>query len=180
MMQRMFLAKTLIPDPPLLILDEPASGLDPIARQELADLMKELGTQGKAIVISSHVLEELNNVCDSLCVMSRGEILDSGKIEDVRKRLNPPIELHLQFTEPMSSTTLQLIRRHFQGLIDTIDEQSLGCMMTLNTSELDRPINDITAECIKMLVHEGLSPAQCYVKEANLQDLFLQLAREKT
>jgi ABC-2 type transport system ATP-binding protein len=178
MMQRMFLAKTLIPDPPLLILDEPASGLDPIARQEFADLIKTLGDQGKAVVLSSHVLEELNNVCDSLCVMSRGEILDSGKIEDVRERLNPPVKLHLQLLDPMTSATSQLIRSQLQGVIETIDEQPSGYIITLNVSELSQPINEVTAQLLKTLINEGRSPAQCYVREANLQDLFLQLAKE--
>jgi ABC-2 type transport system ATP-binding protein len=178
MMQRMFLAKTLIPDPPLLILDEPASGLDPIARQEFADLIKTLGDQGKAVVLSSHVLEELNNVCDSLCVMSRGEILDSGKIEEVRERLNPPVKLHLQLLDPMTSATSQLIRSQLQGVIETIDEQPSGYIITLNVSELSQPINEVTAQLLKTLINEGRSPAQCYVREANLQDLFLQLAKE--
>ena len=178
MMQRMFLAKTLIPDPPLLILDEPASGLDPIARQEFADLIKALGDQGKAVVLSSHVLEELNNVCDSLCVMSRGEILDSGKIEDVRKRLNPPVKLHLQLLDPMTSATSQLIQNQLQGMVETIEEQSSEYIITLNVSELSQPINEVTAQLLKTLINEGRSPAQCYVREANLQDLFLQLAKE--
>ena len=178
MMQRMFLAKTLIPDPPLLVLDEPASGLDPIARQELADLIKDLGAQGKAVVISSHVLEELNHVCDALCVMSRGEILDSGKIEDVRRRLNPPTELHLEFVGLHTSATEQLIRGQLSEMVDTFTEVPSGYLITLDTSELDRPINEVTAQLLKALVDAGHAPAQCYIREANLQDLFLRLAKE--
>ena len=178
MMQRMFLAKTLIPDPPLLVLDEPASGLDPIARQELADLIKDLGAQGKAVVISSHVLEELNNVCDALCVMSRGEILDSGKIADVRRRLNPPTELHLEFVRLHSSATEQLIRAHLSEMVDSITEVPSGYLITLNTSELNQPINEVTAQLLKTLIDAGYAPAQCYIREANLQDLFLRLAKE--
>jgi ABC-2 type transport system ATP-binding protein len=83
MKQRLCLAKTLVHDPPVLILDEPASGLDPRARVEMKELLKELRTMGKTIFISSHILSELADCCNSVGIMERGELLAAGPIEDI-------------------------------------------------------------------------------------------------
>ena len=83
MKQRLCLAKTLVHDPPVLILDEPASGLDPRARLEMKELLKELRRMGKTIFISSHILSELADTCNSVGIMERGELLAVGKIDSI-------------------------------------------------------------------------------------------------
>ena len=83
--QRLHLAKTLLHDPLLLILDEPASGLDPRARIEFRALLKELAAAGKGILISSHILPELGEMCDSVVVIERGQQIVSGSIADIHK-----------------------------------------------------------------------------------------------
>ena len=85
MKQRLCLAKTLVHDPPVLILDEPASGLDPRARVEMKEMLKELRAMGKTIFISSHILSELADCCDSVGIMERGELLASGPIDKILK-----------------------------------------------------------------------------------------------
>jgi ABC-2 type transport system ATP-binding protein len=87
MRQRLCLAKTLVHDPPVLILDEPASGLDPRARIEMKELLKELRDMGKTIFISSHILSELADCCDSIGIMERGELLASGPIQQILRGL---------------------------------------------------------------------------------------------
>ncbi len=83
MRQRLCLAKTLVHDPKVLILDEPASGLDPRARIELRLLLKELQKLGKTIIISSHILTELSDMCNSVGIIERGIMLASGRIDDI-------------------------------------------------------------------------------------------------
>ena len=83
MKQRLCLAKTLVHDPPVLILDEPASGLDPRARVEVKALLKELRKMGKTILISSHILTELADCCTSIGIIERGQLLMHGPIESV-------------------------------------------------------------------------------------------------
>jgi ABC-2 type transport system ATP-binding protein len=83
--QRLHLAKTLLHDPLLLILDEPASGLDPRARIEFRALLKELAAAGKGILISSHILPELGEMCDSVVVIERGERIVAGTIAEIQK-----------------------------------------------------------------------------------------------
>ena len=87
MRQRLCLAKTLVHDPKVLILDEPASGLDPRARIEFRALLKELREMGKTIFISSHILTELSDICTSVAIMEKGRLVASGSIEEIKGRL---------------------------------------------------------------------------------------------
>ncbi|MCI0344162.1 MAG: ABC transporter ATP-binding protein [Chloroflexi bacterium] len=87
MQQRLCLAHALVHDPQVLLLDEPASGLDPRARIELRELLRELRRLGKTIVISSHILPELEEICTSVAILDRGGVLASGRISDIEQRL---------------------------------------------------------------------------------------------
>ena len=83
MKQRVSLARALVHDPPLLIMDEPAAGLDPRARVELRELLTALAHQGKAILISSHILTELAEVCDGAVIIEKGRILKAGSMQQI-------------------------------------------------------------------------------------------------
>jgi ABC-2 type transport system ATP-binding protein len=87
MQQRLGLARVLIHDPKVLILDEPASGLDPRARIEIRELLRELKRMGKTIMISSHILSELEEICDHIGIIERGRLVFSGTLEEIRPRL---------------------------------------------------------------------------------------------
>jgi ABC-2 type transport system ATP-binding protein len=87
MQQRLCLAHALVHDPQVLLLDEPASGLDPRARVELRELLRELRSLGKTIVISSHILPELEELCTSVAIVDRGRVLTAGTISEIGQRL---------------------------------------------------------------------------------------------
>lgn len=87
MKQRLCLAKTLVHDPPVLILDEPASGLDPHARMEMKGLLTELKAMGKTILVSSHILSELADFCTMIGVIERGRMLACGSIQDIQRQI---------------------------------------------------------------------------------------------
>jgi ABC-2 type transport system ATP-binding protein len=87
MEQRLCLAHALVHDPKVLLLDEPASGLDPRARVELRELLRELRTLGKTIVISSHILPELEELCTSVAIVDHGQVLAQGRVSDIERRL---------------------------------------------------------------------------------------------
>ena len=87
MRQRLCLAQTLIHDPDLLILDEPASGLDPRARIEFRALLKELRRMGKTVLLSSHILTELSEICDSVGIIEKGELVAHGNVEEIHAGL---------------------------------------------------------------------------------------------
>ena len=85
MKQRLGIARAIVHDPPLLVLDEPASGLDPKARLELKELLRRLNREGKTVFITSHVLSDLEEICTSLAIMEQGKLLRVGKIGDVMR-----------------------------------------------------------------------------------------------
>ena len=87
MQQRLCLAHALVHDPLVLLLDEPASGLDPRARVELRELLRELRSLGKTILISSHILPELEELCTSVAIVDRGQVLAQGRVADIERRL---------------------------------------------------------------------------------------------
>src|ERR1700704_7158131 len=111
MKQRLCLAKTLVHDPPVLILDEPASGLDPRARLEVKALLKELRSMGKTILISSHILSELADCCTSIGIIERGQLLMHGPIEDVYRRIQGHRTIEIRFNDNMD-VGLSVVRSH--------------------------------------------------------------------
>src|SRR5438552_12277349 len=96
MKQRLCLARTLVHEPDLLILDEPASGLDPRARIELRELLKELRHLGKTILISSHILSELTEMCTHVAIIERGHLLISGRVEEILQAMQPAREIYVR------------------------------------------------------------------------------------
>jgi ABC-2 type transport system ATP-binding protein len=89
MKQRLCLARTLAHDPQILILDEPASGLDPRARIEIRELLRELRTMGKTIFFSSHILAEVADICTHIGIIEDGQLVASGDIDEMQRRLRP-------------------------------------------------------------------------------------------
>lgn len=104
MKQRLSLARALVHDPELLILDEPASGLDPRARVELRELLKALNGMGKTIVISSHILAELEEVCTDVAIMEAGRLLASGPPRQILERLGGSRTVRVRFANESAET----------------------------------------------------------------------------
>ena len=98
MKQRLCLARSLIHDPKLLILDEPASGMDPRARADMKGILKTLRDMGKTVLISSHILPELSEMCDSLTIIDHGHLVFSGSVDALAERMsgNAPLDIRLQ------------------------------------------------------------------------------------
>lgn len=104
MKQRLSLARSLVHDPEFLILDEPASGLDPRARVELRDLLRSLNAMGKTIVISSHILAELEEVCSDVAIMEAGRLLASGPPREILQRLGGSRRVRVRFADGVTET----------------------------------------------------------------------------
>jgi ABC-2 type transport system ATP-binding protein len=105
--QRLNLGRALINDPRLLIMDEPAAGLDPRARVELRVLMKHLAEQGKTLFVSSHILTELAEVCDSMLIIDRGRTVSFGSFEEIRSRLQGKAEAIVRLIDAESVARLE-------------------------------------------------------------------------
>ena len=178
MRQRLFLAKTLLHKPSLLVLDEPNSGLDPIARRSFVDLLRCYADQGHTIILSSHVLTELDDICDSICIMNAGQVLGYGTVEQMRLRLSGTEQVQLRLADGMETEVgqkcIQYLRQH-ESVIQVDRVRDDLCISMKN----DRKCNqeNARAELLKSLVLEGFSPSLFAVNEANIEQIFLQLSK---
>lgn len=123
--QRVGLARTLLHDPQVLLLDEPASGLDPRARIEMRGLLKRLGDMNKTVIVSSHILPELADVCTRVGMIEKGHMIVDGYVAEVMKKAREAILLYVAVTENQDKAA-QLIEEHVQVGSVTPTETSTG------------------------------------------------------
>lgn len=107
MKQRLCLARALIHDPQLLILDEPASGMDPRARAEMKNILRTLKDMGKTVLISSHILPELSEMCDSLTIIDHGKLVFSGSVEELDRHMNGSAPILIRLAESADGECLR-------------------------------------------------------------------------
>lgn len=167
MKQRLFLAKTLLHDPDLLLLDEPASGLDPRARLDLRDVIVELGREGKAVLVSSHILAEMADFCNSVGIMEQGKMIVSGRIEDIQQRLQPGLSLSVRLAAP--DDRLGPLLRALPGV------GALAVEVDRATLRLPGGPEEAAA-LLRALVQAGLPVADFHDVGGNLQDIFLRVS----
>lgn len=168
MKQRLCLAKTLVHDPPVLILDEPASGLDPRARVEVKALLKELRRMGKTILISSHILTELADCCTSIGIIERGELLMHGPIDEVYAQIRGNRILIIRFYDNVD-IGLSVLRSHPGFHRVDVDGKKV-------TVELDATDEDVVA-LLRELVGRGVSVQSFADKEPTLEDVFMMVTK---
>ena len=169
MKQRLCLARTLMHDPNVLILDEPASGLDPRARVEMRDILKDLKRLGKTICISSHILPELAEICDEIGVLHNGKLIASGNIQE--------IEAQLQQEKWITATVVEDIAR-----AATLFEQSphvTNVSYEQNTLHFSFTGNELAqAELLKEAIAANIYISSFEVQKKNLEDVFMVITQE--
>ncbi|HWL72513.1 MAG TPA: ABC transporter ATP-binding protein, partial [Burkholderiaceae bacterium] len=168
MKQRLCLAKTLVHDPPVLILDEPSSGLDPRARLEVKALLKELRRMGKTILISSHILTELADCCTSIGIIERGQLLMHGPIDQVYRKIRANRTIVIRFVGNMD-LGLSIIR----GLPETRDIQVEDHRATVEMEGDDRQV----AALLARLTAKGVQMRSFAEKEPSLEDVFMMVTK---
>ncbi|MSR62521.1 MAG: ABC transporter ATP-binding protein [Planctomycetes bacterium] len=170
MKQRLCLAKTLLHDPPVMILDEPAAGLDPRARVELRELVRALAQMGKAILISSHILTELAEMCSTVAVIERGQIRGVGAVSDVMQSILPKTRFFLRALAGPEALERALLER--PHVLDVRRERD-GVTLELEGGP------ELQAELLAALVGAGLRPTEFTPRATNLEDVFLSLTEGK-
>lgn len=168
MKQRLCLAKTLVHDPPVLILDEPASGLDPRARLEMKALLKELRRMGKTILISSHILSELADCCTSIGIIERGQLLMHGPIEDVYRRIRGNRIIQVRFIGSPDAG-LSIIRSSPHCRDVQVDNRQV-------TVELETDDQGV-AELLRQLMSAGVAVRSFADKDPTLEDVFMMVTK---
>jgi ABC-2 type transport system ATP-binding protein len=168
MNQRLGLARVLLHDPQVLLLDEPASGLDPRARIEIRGLLKELRALGKTIMVSSHILPELADICNKIGIIERGELLVNADVEQVMKQVRRQTILNVAVAEN-SDGAAKLLSDH--PLVDKVDTRAGGLVVTLVESAGDY------SPLATLLVEAGYKLKLFKEEELNLETAFMALTK---
>lgn len=166
MKQRLCVARALLHNPKLLILDEPSSGLDPRARVEMKELLKNLHSMGKTIVISSHILSELSEMCTSIGIMNHGQLIMAGRIEDIMQQVSGGRRLHIQIASGMD-TAVRLLMEQAGVVVESVRENEM--IITNNGTD------EQTSALIGQLIQNQVVLTGFYREEGSLESLFMQL-----
>jgi ABC-2 type transport system ATP-binding protein len=180
MQQRLCLAHALVHDPPILLLDEPASGLDPGARVELRELLRTLRDMHKTILISSHILSELAEVCTAFGIIRDGQLITSGNLDEVKRQLGGERRLHIQVLRGIEQAQAVLAATSGASLIEIAAADTTGTLLegrgaTLTMSVVWSGDAEATAALIERLVAAGVALTAFGEQPNDLEELFLHL-----
>ncbi|AQT68463.1 putative ABC transporter ATP-binding protein YbhF [Anaerohalosphaera lusitana] len=168
MKQRVSLARAIIHDPHILVLDEPAAGLDPRARIELRELLKALAQQNKAILVSSHILSELAEICDSTVIIEKGKLLRAGRLDSFDTSDLPIKRIYMRSLDPVDEfyrTLLQLPKVQRAKVV--------GSGVELDLEGTDETISATVAN----LVGQGCKIVEVRTLKDNLEDIFMNITK---
>jgi ABC-2 type transport system ATP-binding protein len=170
MRQRLMLAKTLMPDPQVLLLDEPASGVDPQGRIDLKNILKRLAAERRTILVSSHILAEMNEFCTSVAIMERGQVVVSGRIDEVNARIMGDSLLVVEVLDGLETFLNVLASEPLAGPIETkADAHEFRF----------RGDAEQASDLLTRLVNAGVRVSSFSRRKENLEELFLKVgARE--
>ena len=165
MRQRLGVAACLLGDPQLLILDEPMNGLDPAGMHEMRDMILSLVSEGRTVVLSSHLLDEVERTCDAVAIVDRGQIIRQGPISELLAGTS--VEVQIECSEPERAGAL-LRATPFGGHI-TVGVPGIGIALAAGTGR------DVVAEINRILVEGGISVYRLQQMQASLEQWFLQV-----
>ncbi|CAN5321365.1 ABC transporter ATP-binding protein [soil metagenome] len=169
MKQRLCLAKTLVHDPQVLLLDEPASGLDPRARIELRELLKELRNMGKTILISSHILTELADFCNTIGIIEKGNLLYAGDIQSITDKLRGGKVVEVKVREGFEQKAEDVFLNHPK--VQGVEREGLELRVSLPLDTLD------TSIVTDIMVENGIKFNSVRELEIDLEDVFMQVTK---
>ncbi|WP_426754958.1 ABC transporter ATP-binding protein [Myxococcus sp. Y35] len=185
MRQRVALGRTLLHDPRLLLLDEPADGLDPRARIELRELLRALADQGKAVIISSHILTELAEICDTCAIIEQGRLLATGKVEDLLQQqasgeaVTPELTVRLAVGAEGAAweRAERLLLEQPRVTRVAREGESLRVRLELEAGAGPAQVDQAAAALLATLVGAGLPVCAFSARERNLEDAFMTVTK---
>lgn len=167
--QRLGLARVLLHNPQVLLLDEPLSGLDPRARIEMRMLLKRLGQTGKTIVVSSHILPELADICNKIGIIDRGVLKVNASVDEVIQQVRREIVLHVEVVGDAEAAAALLER---EGIVDEVKRAADGHLV-LTVGD----VNSDYSELPSLLIANGFKVKMFREEEVNLESAFMKLTR---
>ncbi len=171
MQQRLGLARVLIHDPQVLLLDEPASGLNPRARIEMMAILQELQRMGKTIIISSHILSELETLCNRVAIIEKGKLIYTGPVQGVRDQMSAGRVVWVRLGTDLQKG-IELLKTRPEVLEAVIKEEKLR--ITLNDHNTD---HSVVAD---VLVRGGAKLLELREEEIGLEEVFMRVTRGET
>src|SRR5436309_10718224 len=171
MQQRLGLARVLIHDPQVLLLDEPASGLDPRARIEMMAILQELQRLGKTIIISSHILSELQTLCNRVAIIEKGKLIYSGPVQGVRDQMSQGRVIWVRVSSDAQQAMELLKARPEISEVSAVDGE---IRVTLASFEIE---HSIVAD---ILVHGGAKLIELREDEIGLEEVVMRVTRGET
>jgi ABC-2 type transport system ATP-binding protein len=171
MKQRLSLARALVHDPDLLILDEPASGLDPRARVQLRELIAELSRLGKTVIISSHILAELEGICSHMAVIDDGVVKAQGSMDEIRTAARGTRRVAARVPDGRIDDAVAVLESGHDVADVAVERGVLGFLLSGD--------DDASAAQLAGLVGAGIPVYEWRVEAAGLEELFMQLTRDE-
>ena len=173
MQQRVGVARTLLHDPQMLILDEPANGLDPQARIEMRELLLRLAQLGKTLLVTSHILPELSRICDRVGILTHGKLRAFGTVEQIGRQVSQQrtIEVHLSGADQVSAAaeTIRACIEPGAEVVEAVSEEAVRFRTAVAEAELGR--------ILARLVQEGIGVTQFREEQTDLEEAFMSFAR---
>ena len=173
MKQRLSIARVLLHDPKVLLLDEPASGLDPRARIEIRELLKELRRMGKTILISSHILHELSELCDTVGIIEQGDLIFSGSVDEIMSRASMGQVVHITVDNRVEEAAKLLAT--VQGITKVDVAQDNGVVRIDVT--IDPGSGLVISELPNRLIAKGFRLSSMHPERVNLETAFMRLTK---
>ena len=169
MKQRVAIARTLLHDPEVLILDEPANGLDPQARIEMRQLLLDLAARGKTFLVTSHVLPELARICHRVAIITRGRLRALGTLEEISRQLRPqrPVEILLTRADEIDRAA-QVVRQHVEPGAE-VEASAAEAVVRFRTARREEEL----AGLLTALVAAGLGVTQFREVQTDLEEAFM-------
>ena len=164
MKQRLCLARSLIHDPNLIILDEPASGLDPRARVEMKEVLKQLKEMGKTIIVSSHILPELAEMCSEIGIIDHGQLVTQGTVNEIMNKIHKNRIVRVN-TSSAKDTLIRLLKE--QTKVGEITENADNIEFVFNGND-----NDLTS-ILRNIIMNGIPVFSFGEAEGNLEEIFM-------
>ncbi len=166
--QRVSLARALLHDPPVLIMDEPAAGLDPRGRVELRELLRVLSGQGKAILISSHILTELSEICDGAVIIEQGRIIAAGTLQDIAK---PAVEQHTVLIRSLSQQDDLHKSLLLMPNVAAVNQLENGIEAKITGSE------EVCSDLLGNLIRDGYRIVEFKQRGGDLESIFMNVTK---
>ena len=173
MQQRVGIARTLLHNPRVLILDEPANGLDPQARVEMRDLLLKLAASGKTLLVTSHILTELSRICQRIAIMTHGTLRAYGTVEEIGRQVSQQRTIELQLVAAdQVAVAAQIVREAIEAgtsVTEAATEGAVRFRTTMREAEL--------SQLLEKLVNRGIRVAQYRELQTDLEEAFMSFAR---